>query len=97
MEEGGIPDPRPSAVSERLGWLPLVTHCGRGEIGIATEEIGWVMMHAPFYNSNLGHLGEATVMMEDLEDLLFKHGVNIVLAGHVHSYERTWPVYKSPA
>ena len=23
------------------------------------------------------------VMMEDLEDLLFKHGVNIVLAGHV--------------
>ncbi|OLQ13473.1 Purple acid phosphatase 18 [Symbiodinium microadriaticum] len=54
-----------------------------------------VMMHAPFYNSNLGHLGEATVMMGDLEELFFKHGVNVVLAGHVHSYERTWPVYKN--
>ncbi|CAE7700528.1 PAP22, partial [Symbiodinium sp. KB8] len=41
-----------------------------------------VMMHAPFYNSNLGHLGEATVMMGDLEELFFKHGVNVVLAGH---------------
>eukprot|EP00439_Symbiodinium_sp_Y106_P049653 s747_g6.t1 len=54
-----------------------------------------VMMHAPFYNSNLGHLGEAAVMMGDLEELFYKHGVNVVLAGHVHSYERTWPVYKS--
>ncbi|CAJ1450848.1 unnamed protein product [Effrenium voratum] len=54
-----------------------------------------VVMHAPWYNSNLGHLGEAEVMREDLEDMLFEHGVNLVVAGHVHSYERTWPVYKN--
>ena len=29
------------------------------------------------------------------QELFFQHGVNIVLAGHVHSFERTWPVYKN--
>lgn len=53
------------------------------------------MMHAPWYNSNLGHYGEAKVMMEHLEDIFFEHGVNLVLAGHVHSFERTWPAYRN--
>jgi len=34
-------------------------------------------------------------MMEHLEEMFFEHGVNLVLAGHVHSFERTWPVYKN--
>jgi len=55
----------------------------------------FVIMHAPWYNSNLGHYGEAKVMMEHLEEMFFEHGVNLVLAGHVHSFERTWPVYKN--
>jgi len=61
------------------------------------EKTPWlvVMMHAPWYNSNLGHYGEAKVMLENMEVLFFQHGVNIVLAGHVHSFERTWPVYKN--
>mmetsp|Transcript_20967 Transcript_20967/g.34970 ORF Transcript_20967/g.34970 Transcript_20967/m.34970 type:complete len:553 (-) Transcript_20967:108-1766(-) len=53
------------------------------------------MMHAPWYNSNLGHYGEAKVMMEHLEEIFFEHGVNLVLAGHVHSFERTWPAYRN--
>ena len=35
------------------------------------------------------------VMMEHLEDIFFEHGVNLVLAGHVHSFERTWPAYRN--
>ena len=31
---------------------------------------------------------------ENLEDLFYKYGVDIVINGHVHSYERTFPVYK---
>lgn len=54
-----------------------------------------VMMHVPFYNSNNAHAGEGQLMQNRLEDLLYGYGVNIILAGHVHSYERTWPVYKN--
>lgn len=54
-----------------------------------------VMFHAPFYNSNKGHLGEAEIMKDNMEELLYKHGVDLVLAGHVHSYERTNRVYKN--
>ncbi|KAK3236574.1 hypothetical protein CYMTET_53295 [Cymbomonas tetramitiformis] len=53
-----------------------------------------VMMHAPWYNSNTGHWGEAALMQADMEELLYTAGVDLVLAGHVHSYERTHPVYK---
>ena len=28
----------------------------------------------------------------DYNDLLIKHSVDLVLNGHVHHYERTWPV-----
>jgi len=52
-----------------------------------------VMMHAPWYNSNHGHKGEATLMQNDMEKLLFDAGVDIILNGHVHAYERTHPVY----
>ena len=52
-----------------------------------------VMMHAPWYNSNIGHRGEAELMRLDMEPLLYEHGVDIVLSGHVHAYERTHAVY----
>eukprot|EP00441_Pelagodinium_beii_P036027 CAMPEP_0197631084 /NCGR_PEP_ID=MMETSP1338-20131121/8374_1 /TAXON_ID=43686 ORGANISM="Pelagodinium beii, Strain RCC1491" /NCGR_SAMPLE_ID=MMETSP1338 /ASSEMBLY_ACC=CAM_ASM_000754 /LENGTH=510 /DNA_ID=CAMNT_0043202473 /DNA_START=33 /DNA_END=1565 /DNA_ORIENTATION=- len=54
-----------------------------------------VLMHVPFYNSNAGHLGEAKIMMDNFEDLLYQYGVNLVINGHVHSFERTWPTYKN--
>jgi len=28
-----------------------------------------------------------------LEELFYKYGVDIIFAGHEHSYERMWPVY----
>lgn len=54
-----------------------------------------VMMHAPWYNSNKGHIGEATPMKEHMESLFYTFGVNVVLNGHVHSYERTTQIYQN--
>ena len=51
-----------------------------------------VMMHAPWYNSNSGHIAEAELMRRDMEPLLFQYGVDVVLSGHVHAYERVAPV-----
>jgi hypothetical protein len=56
-----------------------------------------VVMHCPWYSSNKNHYGDAqTVAMRDsMEDLFYQFRVNIVFSGHVHAYERTYPVYKN--
>ncbi|KAH9150309.1 hypothetical protein AeRB84_006622 [Aphanomyces euteiches] len=57
-----------------------------------------VVMHGPWYSSNKAHQNKHEpqhVMRHDIESLLFDHRVHLVLAGHVHSYERTFPVYKN--
>lgn len=55
----------------------------------------WVIaaVHAPWYNSNYVHQGEGELMRKSMEPLLYKYGVNLVLAGHVHAYERSYPSY----
>ncbi|DAZ94796.1 TPA: hypothetical protein N0F65_002409 [Lagenidium giganteum] len=54
-----------------------------------------VIMHGPWYNSNTAHQGAEPhhFMKIDMEDILFQYNVDVVLAGHVHAYERTHPVY----
>lgn len=54
-----------------------------------------VMMHTPLYSSNNGHWMEGELMRRSMEELLFNAGVDVILAGHVHSYERTHPTYLS--
>ncbi|KAL5265300.1 hypothetical protein ACHWQZ_G006140 [Mnemiopsis leidyi] len=66
-----------------------------------------VFQHRPIYNSNKIHgnwTGKNTPQYsgpdlppfkgwkDQYEALLVEHGVDIVLNGHVHHYERTWPV-----
>lgn len=55
-----------------------------------------VIMHGPWYNSNTAHQGHEPQhdMKKAMEELLFTHHVDLVLAGHVHAYERSHPVYK---
>lgn len=52
-----------------------------------------VSMHAPWYNSNYNHQGEGEKMRQSLEDVLYQHGVDTVIAGHVHAYERSQRTY----
>ncbi|KAJ6293249.1 hypothetical protein OIU78_025273 [Salix suchowensis] len=47
-----------------------------------------VLFHVPWYNSNEAHQNEGDWMMAAMEPLLYAAGVDIVLAGHVHAYER---------
>lgn len=45
-----------------------------------------VMMHCPWYNSNLAHQGErqAETAMRAMEPLLYQHKAAVVITGHVH-------------
>ncbi|CAL0309945.1 unnamed protein product [Lupinus luteus] len=56
-----------------------------------------VLIHAPWYNSNRAHQGEkeSVYMKASMEDLLYHAHVDIILAGHVHAYERFTRVHKS--
>lgn len=49
-----------------------------------------VIIHAPWYNSNVDHQGEkqSVDMKESMEGLLYEARVDVVFAGHVHAYER---------
>jgi UDP-2,3-diacylglucosamine pyrophosphatase LpxH len=38
---------------------------------------------------------EGELMRIAMEPLLFKYGVDIIVAGHVHSYERTKGIYNN--
>jgi len=50
-----------------------------------------VIAHKPMYSSNDYH-GSEIELRDALESLYSETGVNLVIAGHDHFYERTWPV-----
>jgi hypothetical protein len=56
-----------------------------------------VSFHAPWYNSNYAHYNESEefYMRMDMEPLLFSASVDVIISGHVHSYERMYPVYNN--
>lgn len=57
----------------------------------------WVVVyaHRPMYCSNLAWCPSATNLRNTLEPLLIKYRVDIAFYGHVHAFERTWPVANS--
>ncbi|KAH6775744.1 purple acid phosphatase 18 [Perilla frutescens var. hirtella] len=52
-----------------------------------------VLFHIPWYNSNTAHQCEGDDMKAAMEPLLHAAGVDLVLSGHVHAYERSRRVY----
>ncbi|KAH6762206.1 purple acid phosphatase 22 [Perilla frutescens var. hirtella] len=59
----------------------------------------WIfaLIHAPWYNSNSAHTAEGETMRVAIEDILYRARVDLVLAGHVHAYERFTRVYDNKA
>ncbi|KAI3471952.1 hypothetical protein Pfo_028640 [Paulownia fortunei] len=57
----------------------------------------FVLIHAPWYNSNLAHRGEGESMRKAMEQMLYEARVDVVFAGHVHAYERFTRVYDNKA
>ncbi|XP_038070336.1 acid phosphatase type 7-like [Patiria miniata] len=58
----------------------------------------WIiaMGHRPMYCSNGNNddcTNKGSKVRESLEELFFSQGVDIIIQGHEHSYERLWPVY----
>ena len=82
-----------SATSAQYAWLEATLKA------VDRVKSPWliVSMHAPWYNSNVQHQGEAESvgMRAAMEDLLHEYAVDIVFAGHVHAYERMHPTYKN--
>ena len=54
------------------------------------------VFHNPWYNSNLEKQNEFETldMQAAMEPLFQAYGVNLVLNGHVHAYERSYPVFQ---
>jgi len=59
---------------------------------LAASGSDWKIMyfHHPIYSSGGAH-GSDTALRDQLEPLFLKHGVDLVLAGHEHFYERLKP------
>jgi len=79
--------------SEQYKWL-------EAELAASTAKWKFVAHHHPPYSSDeddYGNLWEGQSMRGDLRmramtKLYEKYGVDVVWAGHIHSYERTWPL-----
>jgi acid phosphatase type 7 len=56
----------------------------------------WVFIsfHCPWYNSYDDHQNEfqSIIMQQQMEPLFLENKVNAVFVGHVHAYERTYPI-----
>ncbi len=55
----------------------------------------FVQTHAPWYNSNTAHQGDGEAQREVVEPMLYAAGVDMVMSGHVHAYERSHRAYKN--
>ncbi|CAN6564071.1 unnamed protein product [Malus baccata var. baccata] len=58
------------------------------------EKTPWliVLMHIPMYNSNDAHFKEGESMRAVFESWFVQYKVDVVFAGHVHAYERSYRI-----
>ena len=74
------------AESRMLGWL---------DSDLAATEKFWkiVFLHHPPYPTGT-HLGDpiCALVQQNVNPIVERHGVQLVLSGHEHGYERSWPL-----
>ncbi|XP_023530030.1 bifunctional purple acid phosphatase 26-like [Cucurbita pepo subsp. pepo] len=83
-----------SAYSPFVKYTPQ-WHWLREELGrVDREKTPWliVLMHVPIYNSNEAHFQEGESMQSVFESWFVKYRVDVVFAGHVHAYERSYRI-----
>ncbi|KAM7268016.1 hypothetical protein ACFE04_010182 [Oxalis oulophora] len=51
-----------------------------------------VLMHVPIYNSNAAHFMEGESMRSVFESWFVEYNVDVIFAGHVHAYERSYRI-----
>lgn len=61
------------------------------DLGKTQQPWKLVTHHRPEYTSSNGH-PPATDLQQAWESIMDKHGVNLVLDGHAHAYERSYPL-----
>lgn len=61
--------------------------------------IEWIVVgvHRTFYSSNQEGYSPERELNKHLEDMMYRYKVDIVQTGHLHNYERTYPVHKGKA
>jgi len=76
--------------SEQHAWA------ARALASVRRADTPWliVQFHAAPYHSYAEHYKEAECFMAVYEDMFYEAGVDVVIGGHVHAYERTHPVYR---
>ena len=80
-----------TAGSSQFAWLDDVLDYANLPKNRETHPFVIVYGHKPMYSSNSYH-GSEVELRDALEDLYVEHNVDLVIAGHDHFYERTWPV-----
>lgn len=80
--------------SEQYAWLER-------ELRASTARWKFVSCHHPAYSSDENDYGDmwkgksshGDLRIRELTPLYDKYGVDIIWNGHIHSYERTWPIH----
>ena len=57
----------------------------------------WLMVQfsVPMYSTSNAHYKEGEIFRRQYEPLLYKYGVDIIMNGNIHAYERSFPVYNN--
>lgn len=91
--------PYNSTFGDQLKWLEEDLKHAQ----LQRNKVPWivVMGHRPIYSSHIEYshdgkpVNSSKNVQDAFEELLYKYNVDMYICGHVHSYERTHPVYKS--
>jgi len=76
-------------------WLDQYQWLQKDLSNVNRTETPWIIagFHTPWYSSNDNHNQSGDDMRISYEEIFYQYGIDLVLQGHVHAYERTAPVY----